>query len=261
MTGTSDVERGWRDYYESKAASFDEHRATYGSHVPLVQMFYGARRDAVSDFVGKISGAVALEIGCGSGEYLRVLEGAGASHVAGFDLSFLYARQARALSGVAGVFQASASTIPVRSASVDIVLATEVLEHLPEPEVLLDEAERILAPGGQLVLTTPNPASMHDLLYRVKRRRRGYDVNEHPGLRLPCRVRRELELRGFTIERTGSCNFLFPYPISEVMGRLPSQERVATYSSRLERRLQRMPIVQGLGWTTLVRARKQTAAP
>jgi 2-polyprenyl-3-methyl-5-hydroxy-6-metoxy-1,4-benzoquinol methylase len=39
----------------------------------------------------------------------------------------------------------------------DVVVAGEVIEHLPCPQSLLAFAMRVLRPGGQLVVTTPNP--------------------------------------------------------------------------------------------------------
>ncbi len=42
------------------------------------------------------------------------------------------------------------------SASFDLVHASQLIEHLNEPGLFLDEARRILAPGGSLILATPN---------------------------------------------------------------------------------------------------------
>jgi SAM-dependent methyltransferase len=50
---------------------------------------------------------------------------------------------------------------PVRDAAVDVVLATETLEHVPEPSVFLAEARRVLRPGGRIVLTVPFAARWH----------------------------------------------------------------------------------------------------
>jgi SAM-dependent methyltransferase len=50
---------------------------------------------------------------------------------------------------------------PVADASVDIVLCTETLEHVPEPAVFLAEAARCLRPGGRLLLTVPFAARWH----------------------------------------------------------------------------------------------------
>jgi SAM-dependent methyltransferase len=50
---------------------------------------------------------------------------------------------------------------PVADSSMDVVLATETLEHVPEPAVFLDEARRVLRPGGRIVLTVPFAARWH----------------------------------------------------------------------------------------------------
>jgi len=46
-------------------------------------------------------------------------------------------------------------SIPEESASFDVVLCSEVLEHLPNPVLALQEFERLLKPGGSLILTAP----------------------------------------------------------------------------------------------------------
>jgi SAM-dependent methyltransferase len=46
--------------------------------------------------------------------------------------------------------------VPVADGTVGLAFALEIVEHLSAPYHLVDEAFRILAPGGHLVLTTPN---------------------------------------------------------------------------------------------------------
>jgi SAM-dependent methyltransferase len=53
------------------------------------------------------------------------------------------------------------STWPVDDDSVDLVLATETLEHVLEPQEFLAEAQRVLRPGGNLLLTVPFAARWH----------------------------------------------------------------------------------------------------
>ncbi len=50
---------------------------------------------------------------------------------------------------------------PVEDAVVDVVLATETLEHVPDPATFLAEAGRVLRPGGRIVLTVPFAARWH----------------------------------------------------------------------------------------------------
>src|SRR5882724_5674024 len=55
-----------------------------------------------------------------------------------------------------------AHCLPLRSGSFSMVLATEILEHVREPQQVIDEISRILVPGGRLVLTTRFVFPLHD---------------------------------------------------------------------------------------------------
>ena len=46
--------------------------------------------------------------------------------------------------------------------SFDLVFCGEVIEHVFDPDLLLDEIWRILAPGGHLILSTPNLAAWYN---------------------------------------------------------------------------------------------------
>jgi SAM-dependent methyltransferase len=46
--------------------------------------------------------------------------------------------------------------IPLPDRSVDLVHAAEIIEHLYDPDLLIEECARVLRPGGHLVVTTPN---------------------------------------------------------------------------------------------------------
>jgi ubiquinone/menaquinone biosynthesis C-methylase UbiE len=58
-------------------------------------------------------------------------------------------------------FISEASAIPVPDASFDVILCTEVLEHVPEPISVVREFSRILVPGGRLILTAPLGSGIH----------------------------------------------------------------------------------------------------
>jgi ubiquinone/menaquinone biosynthesis C-methylase UbiE len=58
-----------------------------------------------------------------------------------------------------------ASAIPVPDASFDLILCTEVLEHVPEPIAVIEEFSRIVAPGGRLILTAPLGSGIHQEPY------------------------------------------------------------------------------------------------
>jgi ubiquinone/menaquinone biosynthesis C-methylase UbiE len=63
---------------------------------------------------------------------------------------------------------ADAGSLPFRNASFDLVVAFEVIEHLENWREMLEEIRRVLAPGGQLIVSTPNK-----LYYAESRRNTG----------------------------------------------------------------------------------------
>ena len=57
---------------------------------------------------------------------------------------------------------ASLTEIPIKSASVDLVLCSEVLEHIDDDASALDELCRVLVPGGWLLISVPTPPAVYD---------------------------------------------------------------------------------------------------
>lgn len=96
-----------------------------------------------------------LDIACGEGYGAAALQKAGAANVIGVDIAedvCLHARDRYGLDARLG----SAEQIPVADRSVDVVVSFETIEHIPDPHRFLDECIRVLAPGGRLIISTPN---------------------------------------------------------------------------------------------------------
>lgn len=55
--------------------------------------------------------------------------------------------------------------IPVKDNSFDLILCTEVIEHVPEPILAIKEISRILKPGGILLITAPLQSGLHQEPY------------------------------------------------------------------------------------------------
>ncbi|MEM7031235.1 MAG: class I SAM-dependent methyltransferase [Chloroflexota bacterium] len=62
-------------------------------------------------------------------------------------------------------YESDITNIPVDDQSFDVVICTEVLEHVPEPILALKEIARILRPGGKLLLTAPLMSFLHQEPY------------------------------------------------------------------------------------------------
>jgi SAM-dependent methyltransferase len=91
--------------------------------------------------------------------------------VIGVDADVRHARDAPAgCLAAAGVAEA----IPLRSASCDLVVALDVIEHLDDDAAGLRECARVLRPGGLLVVTVPALPSLWGAQDVVSRHRRRY---------------------------------------------------------------------------------------
>lgn len=100
-----------------------------------------------------------LDVGSGTGYGSAELANTAVS-VTGIDVSgeaVAYATEKYARPNL--IFQeASATALPFADGSFDLVVAFEVIEHLTNWADLIREARRVLAPGGQFVVSTPNKA-------------------------------------------------------------------------------------------------------
>lgn len=103
-----------------------------------------------------------LDAGCGSGEYLMIAAGLGATTI-GVDLSHNYTVRARRQSEQSHVGQASLGALPFKDASIDVVLCTEVLEHLPADIYRAALAELFRISRRVVVITTANDGLLRRL--------------------------------------------------------------------------------------------------
>ena len=54
--------------------------------------------------------------------------------------------------------------LPFADNSIDILISSEVVEHLPEPLLALQEMQRVLKPNGYAMVTTPNPRNLPEMV-------------------------------------------------------------------------------------------------
>ena len=106
--------------------------------------------------------AVIVDLGCGDGSALAVAAERNPAHrFVGIDWSGDALRQARAL-GLTVVRAGVAADLPVAGGTADVVIMSELIEHLVDPDGAVAEARRILRPGGSLLLSTPNLAAWYN---------------------------------------------------------------------------------------------------
>jgi SAM-dependent methyltransferase len=98
-----------------------------------------------------------LDAACGTG-YGSAALAAQASFVAALDISLEAVQAARCSYSSPNLFflAARAEQMPFPDGAFDLIVAFEVIEHLHDWRALLGEARRLLAPGGQFIVSTPN---------------------------------------------------------------------------------------------------------
>ncbi|WP_327404309.1 class I SAM-dependent methyltransferase [Streptomyces sp. NBC_01288] len=102
-----------------------------------------------------------LDIGCGDGTAAATAAPLLTGHrVIGVDWS--QDALTRARTNLPYTVRGELTALPLRSASADAVLFSEVIEHLVDPDTALAEIRRVLRPGGHLMLSTPNLAAWYN---------------------------------------------------------------------------------------------------
>jgi SAM-dependent methyltransferase len=107
-----------------------------------------------------------LDLGCGTGLFLQ--RRAGDSHALGVDASPEALRYCQRR-GTLDVVRVDAAHLPFANASMDVVTAFDLTEHVSDDRALVEEIRRVLKPGGFLLATVP----AHPVLWT------GHDVSLH----------------------------------------------------------------------------------
>lgn len=133
------------------AQNYDEY---YDAHNLSVPDFIHLRlAEIVAGFEPYRRAGRLLDIGCGAGTVLEAARRAG-WEAEGVEVSRPAVEHLRAAGF--SVFHGELAEARYPSDHFDVIVASEVLEHLPDPLVLLREAARVLRPGGLLWATTPH---------------------------------------------------------------------------------------------------------
>jgi SAM-dependent methyltransferase len=153
--------------------------------------------------LGLSKDAPVLDVGTSTGTNLRMLAELGYRRVVGLDLSDEAIRFCTA-KGLGVVRRGDVRDLPFEDASFDLVLATDIVEHVEEDRLALSEIARVLAPGGSAVITVPAFQSLWGIQDEVSHHLRRY--------RLPV-LRNAVEAAGLRPMRCFHFNYLLFVPI------------------------------------------------
>ncbi|MFD2823316.1 class I SAM-dependent methyltransferase [Lacinutrix iliipiscaria] len=116
---------------------------------------FNALNESLPNFKGKL-----LDVGCGKMPYKQhILSHSGITEYIGLDIDTALIYEA----GIKPDYTWDGVRMPFDDASFDSAFGTEVLEHCPEPEVILKEVYRVLKPGGVFFFTVPFLWNLHEV--------------------------------------------------------------------------------------------------
>ncbi len=121
--------------------------------------------DGFVRLTGLESGAKVIDLGCGSGIFTYLLSARGFK-VAGLDISPKLLELARRKYPDLQFDEGDVEALPYEAGSVDGVLLSGLVHHLPDPSQCAAEVARVLRPGGKFVAFDPNRANPFMYLYR-----------------------------------------------------------------------------------------------
>lgn len=162
-----------------------------------------------------------LEVGCSGGALIRLLKRQGFSRIHGIDIdekAIEICRQTR----LTDVYVADAKNTDFKDRQFDIIIASDILEHIEDEDKTLFEWNRILKVGGELLIFVPAFKFLWSKHDEVNRHYRRYSKSELIGA---------LEKNGFNLKRISYWNFslFLPVTLVRLYQRLLSSKRGSGY--------------------------------
>jgi ubiquinone/menaquinone biosynthesis C-methylase UbiE len=143
----------------------------YGSRNPTRRWLHGERREWITDAIRRLAqrGGTALEIGPGSGIYIPTLREAFSEvYVADCEKTYLEPIEKHyADDAVVHIVLDDITASQLPEDHFDLVLCTEVVEHIADSRAAFRHIARVLKPEGILVLSTPQRYSFLELTARA----------------------------------------------------------------------------------------------
>lgn len=192
------------DFYEKQTRSLN----------PLRKWFHVSRYTKTRDMVERLyrKGMKIVDLGCGN-----CVWNAGKIPVMGIDFNRGMLERAKKAGRLKGYCVGDISKTGLKTGTVDLVVISEVLEHVPNYVETLGEIRRILKPGGKLLITVPYDTlfSLWKPLFALQCFLQGYVFGQeayrkkcgHINRFSPKSLGRLLEGNGFEVE--SCCNHRF----------------------------------------------------
>jgi 2-polyprenyl-3-methyl-5-hydroxy-6-metoxy-1,4-benzoquinol methylase len=228
-------------------------------------------REAIRDSFGSRPGLRVLDIGCGNGSQLAIpLAHDARLKIVGIDTDARSIEHAQRLSNAKAnpVFVCAPVTDISGEPPFDVVILSEVIEHLARPDEMLKSATRLLSRDGLLIVTVPNGYGEFEIdswIFRLLRLQKIVDRFAKPSEVLAAtdnfesghiqfftrrRLKRLFKDAGLVIFREGAASFLAGPVAGHFVAR---SQRVIDWNARITDRL---PFLLASGWYFALRRRE-----
>lgn len=196
-----------RPYYEKYWSSIKDHLKDLDLRTDAIRPFFPR------NFTGNI-----LDFGCGSGEILsEITKSNPKAKITGVDISKTALKQAekRVPSGIYKIIIES-KKVPIKSESIDFILANDVVEHVYDTEWMFNEFSRMLKKDGLILISTPYCGFIKNLIIALTNFELVYDpLGPHIRFYTKKSLKKCLDLVGFRIVHFGTFGRF--YPVSKGM--------------------------------------------
>lgn len=175
-----------------------------------------------------------IDLGCGSGIFTQLLSDRGYDCI-GVDLSHNLLLRGKRESSLHFI-QADVEALPFADNSVETIVLSCLIHHLPDPSLCIKELYRVLKPTGRFVAFDPNRLNPFMYLYRDRSSpfysSKGVTENERPIL--ASQLRRMFQQQGLTYQPTFVDGLSYRYVESTTaQGILPVYNFIDKYAFRL----------------------------
>ena len=187
----------------------DHMEKLYSSKNPLIKYVHMGRLKKIISLIPKRKNMKILDAGCGEGQLLSMVSkkfGLFNLKLYGTDITDISLESAKKRIENAKFSLQDLRDLDYKDEFFDVIMCTEVIEHVPEYKKVLKEFERILKKGGMLIISFPN-----EFLWTISRfflGRRPIKVPDHYNSFSPAIMIKEINLN---FKKRANVPFALPY--------------------------------------------------
>jgi len=197
------------EHYNAIDGDIDEN--AYNSDICVQRYFQRRKTHIIKNTLNASNKDIILDIGCGSGVQLNSLNIV-PKFLIGTDINqnaLVYAKNKNIPNSE--FIRCDAQQLPFKTMAIDKIICAELIEHLPNPAMMINEVHRILKNNGSIIITTPNEYSiwgLYEFLWDMFGRGRNYGETH---LRFFSIRDLDVYFKFFTTRYTTTVFFLSPF--------------------------------------------------